>query len=150
MNCLFKDRGILAHMAKIVLQLSGRIKEFLALITLISSGILILTEGASPSHKSVSQEKIALLAVALSHRLLLYSVLSLNAEENLLTYFRMPFGACPPEIIESNIKPFINLFMDCMIVVTYLLWSFLLFQCFDLCCCSVFVGSANVQNVLSL
>lgn len=58
--------------------------------------------------KPISQEKIAILAVALSHLFLGNFSILFNVQENLLSYFGVPLSASSSEVIETNVKPFVD------------------------------------------
>lgn len=62
----------------------------------------------------------------------------------------MPIGTSSTKIIESYIKPFINFFVNGMVIVTDLLRSFFLLQCFDLCGSAVLISTTYVEYVIAL
>lgn len=91
-----------------------------------------------------------MLAISLNHLLLDNFAIFVNIEEDLLTYFRVPFCASPAEIIESNVEPLIYLLMNGMVMITNLLRCLLLLQGFYFGRSSVLVSTADVQDVASL
>lgn len=91
-----------------------------------------------------------MLAVSLHHFLFDNFAILVNIQEDLLTYFGVPFCACPAEIIEPNVEPLVHLFMDSVVMITDLLRSLLLLQGFNFSRSAVLVSSADVQNIASL
>jgi hypothetical protein len=122
----------------------------LTLIALIPPRILIAAMRTSPADESIGQEQIAILTVALSHLFLLYSIFLVDIQKYLLAYLGMPFCGRPSEMVESNVKPFIDLCVNFVVVVTNLPRGLLLLHCFNLSRCTVLISSANVQDIRAL
>jgi hypothetical protein len=131
-------------MANVIFKLSRRVKKFLTLITLISSSILMSTIRASARYKSICQKQITILAITLSHFLLLYSICLLNIQKYLLCNFSMPLSTRPSENIKTNVKPLIDISMDLIIVITDLLRSFLLFHGLYFSSCPIFISTTHI------
>lgn len=142
--------GLLADMTEIILELSGRVEGLLALIALVASGIGELTERTSPYDEPISKPQIAVLAVALGHFFLGSPFLFVDVEEDLLGDLGVPLGAGPAEVVESDIKPLIDLRMDLIVEIADLLRGFLLLHGLDLRGCTVLVCSADVEDIGSL
>lgn len=147
MHCILDYGLILTNMTLIVQQFSWRVKQLLAFITLISASILFATMWTFPENKSISQEQIAMFAIALTHLLFFDSLCILNIQEYLLGNFCVPFCAGSAEVVKSNIKPFIDFSMYLKIVITNLFWSFLLLHCLYFGCSTILICSAYVENV---
>jgi hypothetical protein len=54
-------------------------------------------------------------------------------------------GRCAAEVIETNVEPFIHFLVNLVVLGAKILGRQLLLQGLSLSCCSIFVGSANVQ-----
>jgi len=67
MGGFLDNRFIFANVTPVVDQFSRGVVELSALITLVSSGLIILTKGAIPNDKSISQKQTTMFAVTLSH-----------------------------------------------------------------------------------
>jgi hypothetical protein len=91
-----------------------------------------------------------MLTVALGHRFFENLALFLNVQEDLLSNLCMPLGASPPEVIEPNIKPFIHLRVNFVVMVANLPRSLLLLHRLHLSSRSVLVSTADVQHVRPL
>lgn len=150
MNCLFDLRLIFAYVAKIIFKFCWVVKCFLAFVTLISTSIRIGTIWTYTTNKSISKPQITVIAIALSHLLCFYFSFIVNIHEDFLSDFGVPFSACSTKIIEANIKPFINFFMNFIIKVTNLLRRFFFFHSLYLCCCTILVSSTNIKHIRSL
>lgn len=79
-----------------------------------------------------------------------YFALLVHIQENFLHYLRMPISTGPTEVVEANIKPFINIGMNLEVCVTNFAWGFLLLNSFHLSCSTVFISAADVKYISSL
>lgn len=75
MSGFFQERRLFADGAKVIFQLGWTVEQLLACIALVSPGFSRLRHAdrvwAGSDHESISKEEIAVLAIALSHFLLL-------------------------------------------------------------------------------
>lgn len=131
-------------MTNIIFELSGRVKKFLAFIALISSSILVSAKRANTSYKSICQKQVTILAIALSHLLLGYSICLLNIQEYLLSNFSMPLSTCPSENIKTNVKPLIDISVNLIIIITDLLRSFFLLHRFYFSGSPIFISTTDI------
>lgn len=143
-------RGLLADVAEIVLELSGRVEGLLALIALVAACISEGTVGAGPHDEPVSQPQVAVFAVALGHLLLDSLILVVDAEEDLLGDLGVPLSAGPAEVVEADIEPLVHLRVDLVVKVADLLRSLLLLHRLHLSRSAVLVSPADVQHVRPL
>jgi hypothetical protein len=131
-------------MANVIFELSGRVKELLTLITLVSSSILVFAKRANTSYKSICQKQITILAIALSHFLLFDSICLLDIQKYLLGNFCMPLSTRPSENIKTNVEPLVDISVDLIIVIADLLRSFFLFHGLYFSSCPIFISTADV------
>lgn len=89
-------------------------------------------------------------AVTLHHLLLRGLVLLVDVEEDFLGDLGVPLGAGPSEVIKPDVEPLIHIRVDLEVMITYFLWSLLLFSCLDLSRSAVLISSADVEHVRSL
>lgn len=142
--------GLFTDVTEVVLELSGRVEGLLALVALVSSGIGEVAEGTGAYDEPISQPEIAILAVALRHLLLRGLLLLVDIEEYLLGDFGVPLGAGPPEVVESDIEPLVDLGVDLVVEIADLLGGFLLLHGLDLRGRAVLVRPADVEHVGAL
>ena len=136
--------------AEVVFHLGGWVKQFLAFVTLVASSIGILAKRTSPSNEAIRQEKIAFFTITLSHLLLLDFPIFVYIQEYLLTNLSMPLSGGSSKVVKADIKPFVNSWVDLMIMVTNLFWCFFLLHCFYFGRRAVLIGPTNVEHIVSL
>ena len=122
----------------------------MAFIALISSSIWELTEWACTAYESISQEHIAMLTETLPHALFNNSLVFMKIQKDFLAYLGMPISTCSTEIVETDIKPLVDIFVNSMVIIADLFWCFFLLKSFYFCGCSILIGSANVEYVVPL
>jgi hypothetical protein len=86
----------------------------------------------------------------LGHFLFQNFAIFLDVEEYLLADFGVPVGASSAEIIKTDIKPFIDIFMDRVVKITDLFRCFILLESLHLGCRSVLIGSTYIEGIISL
>lgn len=150
MLSLSLNRLRFANFALRAFELDGTVVELLALITLISFGLIILAAGAGSSHKPIGQEQITLLTVALLQLIFANPAIFLNLQENLLSDGGVPGGAGPPKVVKVNIKPLIDSIMNGEEIVANLLGRLSFLQSLNFCSRAILVRSADIQYVISV
>ncbi len=150
MGCLPYLWSLFADEAKVGLELSWRVKGLLAFVALISSGVRILAKRTSANNEAISKPEIAVWTVALGHFLLERPILLVDVQENLLSYLSVPVSGGPPEIVKSNVKPFVNLLVYLEVVIAHFLGCLFLLHGFHFSCCAVFVSAADIQDIGAL
>jgi len=124
------------------------VEDSIATLALISSslGPAVL---AQPFDKSIRQEHITSPAMPLNRTLLSYQPLFMNLFEYILNNLSMNRFAGPSKMIKSYLEPLINLLMNLMVLIAYILGCFLLLQSFNLAGCSVLISSTYIQSIVS-
>ena len=120
------------------------IQQVTTLVALIASCIIILASWASTLNEAISQEAIMLLAIELSGGILSQISILVELVENILGNFGLLWGGCSSKIVETNIKPLVDVSVKDMVLVTELLWCAFLFQRLGLGSSTVLICSTDV------
>lgn len=67
----------------------------------------------------------------------------------MLSDFSLFLGACSSKAVKVAVKEFVYLFVNFVVVVTYLLGSLSFFLCLGLSGCSMFISATNVDGVVT-
>jgi hypothetical protein len=121
-----------------------RIQKLSTSVTLVSSSILVPTLWTGSLDKSVGQESIVLLTIQLLHSFLDHKSLISDLQEHLLSDLRLSSGSCSTKIIEANIKPLIDTFVQSMVFVAKLLGRHALLEGFRFRGGTVLISTADV------
>lgn len=117
-------------------------------ITLVTSGVLISALRADTLYKTIRQESLVLLAEKLGHGFLNQEIVVVEIFEDILGDLSLGIGGGTAEVVESDIKPLVNVGMQFVIFVAQFPRSAALFQSFGLSCSSIFISSANIKGVV--
>lgn len=143
---LLSHRVVLITLASRIEQLDGRRECSSALITLISTRIIVATSRASPLYESISQEPLFVLTESLLRGCLLKEPVLSDIEINVLHELGLFIRRRPPKVIETDVEPLIRLGMKLVELVTELSRSHTFLQSLCLCRCSVFVRATDEES----
>lgn len=94
---------------------------------MVTLGIREVTEVAFTIDKAICKEALALETELLVNDLFIGVLIGHVLLEDILCDLSLPFSGSTAEVIEIAIKPFVNLLMDSMVVITDLLWGLAFF-----------------------
>lgn len=125
------------------------VDKLTAAVTLVTLSVTIVAHRALTADKTISEKALTLLAVLLINNLFESFALLENIFEDSLRNFSLLGGTGTTEAIEIAIKPIINLFVDCVVVVTNLLTRFTFFHSFGLRSGTVLICTTDVDRVVA-
>jgi hypothetical protein len=96
------------ELASWVFQLES-FEEMPALVALITSGILVVTQRTCAFNETIRQEAFMCLTVRLCGRLLLQVAVFVQLFENVLSNVCLVLGRCAAKMIEADVEPFVDL-----------------------------------------
>ena len=127
----------------------GGLQQGLTGIALIAAGTLASAVGTLSLNEAVGQEAAALGTVELLDLAFGDVSMLINLAEDRLYDLGLLLGAGASEVIEGNVKPFIDITVYGMIMIAKLPRSNTLFQSPGLTGSAVFVGTADVKRPIS-
>jgi hypothetical protein len=139
--------GVSIELATGVNKLKG-VKKLSTSITLVSTGILVATLGASSLDETVGKETLVVLTVKLGHGLLNQESVVLELHEDILGNNGLLLSRSTSKVVESNIEPLVDTLVKVIVLVAKLTGSASFLKSFGLSCGSVLVSSTNVESVV--
>ena len=127
----------------------GGIQEFPALVTLVTTGIMVAAQRTCAGYEAIGKEHILLHIVELLDGLLICEFPVLKLVEDFMSDLGLPISGSAAEVIEVAVEPVIDLLVDGVVVVTDLLGGLTLLQGLDLGGSAVLVCPADVQSVVA-
>ena len=137
----------LTELASRVDQLIG-IDQFSTSITLITLRIRMLTLGTSAIYKSISKKSLTSNTELLANNLFICITCLLKSKKDTLGNLCMLLRWCSAKQISITIKPFVNPFMNSMILITNLSWCHSFLDSLGLSCSSIFICTTNVYCIV--
>ena len=107
------------------------------------------TERTGSQQVAISEEAFALFTVILFHDLLCQEFSFMEFEEYVLGYFGMDLSAGAADDCKVNVKPSINIRVDCEVLLAYILRCDSIFECFGFSGCSVLISPADVDGIVA-
>ena len=142
---LAADGGSAVKLAAGVDEIKG-IKEVTALVTLVSTGIVVVAAGAFTLHEAISQERSVLLAEGLFGGALSEEAVLVQALEDRLGDLGVLLCRGATEVIEADVEPFVDILVDLVVFGAQILRRYLLLQRLGFGCGSVFICTTDVQR----
>lgn len=120
------------------------------MVTLVTSGVMIATEWACTRHKSISQESLCFGIIELLNSLFISEfIVFMQPVEYILSDFSLPLGGSASEFIEITVEPVIYLFVNDMIMITYLFRCLFFLESFNFSGSAILVSAAHVERVVA-
>ncbi len=111
---------------------------------------MITTEWACTSHKSICQESLSFGIIELLNSLFIGEfIVLMQPVKYILSDFSLPLGGCASEFVEITVEPVIYLFVNDMIMITYLFRRLFFLESFDFSGSAVLVSTAHVERVVA-
>lgn len=125
------------------------INKFAAFIALVSMTAFESTEWASTLDITISKEFRAAFTKTLAHFSFWNKAIVLELKENVLSNLGVFLCGSSSEDIKVDLKPFINISLDSIILITDFFWSHFIFQSLHFSCSSILVSSADIKCIVS-
>lgn len=142
---LAADRGGTVELAVGVDEIKG-IQQVTTLVALVTTGVIVMASRALSLHVSISQERAVRFTKRLLCRLLREISVLIESLEDDLRNLGVLLCRSSAKVIEPNVKPIVDFFMNLVVFGTQLLGRHLLFEGLCLCRSSIFVGTADVES----
>lgn len=126
----------------------GGVDKFTTTVALVTFGIREMAHRAFSTNESVSKETLALKAELLIDYFLKSLASSINIIENILGDHGLLRCACAAKAIKVTIEPLVDLFMDCVVVVTNFFAALAFLHGFSLSGSSVLICATNIYCVV--
>lgn len=127
----------------------GRIQQFTAAVTLVTSSVIILAMGAGTQDESISQKSIACEAFGLLKSIFEGKALRVEGIEYALADFSLLRGTCLSPIIKIDVEPVVNLGVESVIEVTNLLGCLLFGKSLCFSGSTILVSTTNVDSIVA-
>ena len=125
------------------------VQQLATLVTLVSSSILVLAKRTFSTNKPICKKHLVFGTEGLLKFLFSYQFIRVEFCENILSNDGVFFSRGPAENVEVNIEVFINFFMNCVIIIAYFFWRFLLLKGLHFRSCSILISTANIYRIIS-
>ena len=99
--------------------------------------------------KSISQECFTCSAVLLVDYLLKCSPFGMEILEDVMAYHCLLICSSSSKMIKVAIKPFVDSFVNGVVLVTNLLWGHVCLSCLSFSSCSILISTADVDGIVS-
>ncbi len=119
------------------------------MLALVASCVFVTAVRACSSDVAVCKEAFAFRTEKLLNGVFLYEAAVIKGFEKALYDFCLLRRRCASEIVEVDAEPVVYILVDCVIVIAEFTWFLVLFKSFCLGSGSVFIGSADIQCVIS-
>jgi hypothetical protein len=136
-------------------ELTFRVDEFVSIqklgttIALITLSIREVTERAFSSNKSIGQKSFTFLAILLLNNLFIGVTILMNFIKDILSNHSLFLSWGSTKVIEVTVEPFVDFFVNLVIMVTKLFWSFLFLNSFGFSGSTVFISTTDIDSVVS-
>jgi len=125
------------------------INKLAAFVALISMAAFESTERASTLDITISKEFRAAFTKTLAHLSFGNKAIVLELKENILGNLGVFLCGSSSEDIKVDLKPFVDISLDCKILITDFFWSHFIFQSLHFSCSSILVSSADIKGIVS-
>src|SRR6056297_3053360 len=126
----------------------GWIKQFPAMLTLITPGIFVAAVRTGAPYKAIGQKAPAAVTIQLLDSRLADIPVGIHLPKNILYNFSLFRTRCAAEMIKINMKPLINIVVHHKIAVAQLFWAYALFKGLGLCSGTILIATTNVKGFI--